>query len=69
MRAALHHRFGGPEVLEIAEIGDPKPGPGEVLLAVRATRSTVSTSCSAADRRCYPTSVCRTLPGWTSSAR
>ena len=37
MRAALHHRFGGPEVLEIAEIGDPKPGPGEVLLAVRAT--------------------------------
>lgn len=37
MRAVLYRRFGGPEVLEFVDIDDPKPGPGEVLLAVRAT--------------------------------
>lgn len=29
-------RFGGPEVLEIVELPDPRPGPGEVRIAVRA---------------------------------
>lgn len=28
--------FGGPEVLELVDIAEPAPGPGEVLLAVRA---------------------------------
>lgn len=36
MRAALFRRHGGPEVLEIAEVPTPAPGPGEVLIAVRA---------------------------------
>lgn len=36
MRAALFGRFGGPEVLRIADLPDPHPGPGEVRIAVRA---------------------------------
>lgn len=36
MKAARFSRFGGPEVLEIAELPDPRPGPGQVRIAVRA---------------------------------
>jgi NADPH:quinone reductase-like Zn-dependent oxidoreductase len=37
MRAAQFSRFGGPEVLEIVDLPDPHPGPGQVRIAVRAT--------------------------------
>ncbi|MYW62667.1 zinc-binding dehydrogenase [Streptomyces sp. SID8379] len=36
MKAVRFSRFGGPEVLEIVELPDPRPGPGEVRIAVRA---------------------------------
>jgi NADPH:quinone reductase-like Zn-dependent oxidoreductase len=36
MRAALLRRYGGPEVMEVGEVPAPEPGPGEVLVAVRA---------------------------------
>ncbi|WP_274910955.1 NADP-dependent oxidoreductase [Streptomyces sp. WZ-12] len=36
MKAARFHQFGGPEVLEIVELPDPHPGPGQVRIAVRA---------------------------------
>lgn len=36
MKAAQFSRFGGPEVLEIVELPDPHPGPGEIRIAVRA---------------------------------
>jgi len=36
MKAARFRRFGGPEVLEIADLPDPHPGPGQVRIAVRA---------------------------------
>src|ERR1700722_19893838 len=36
MRAAQFRRFGGPEVLEIVDLPDPHPGPGQVRIAVRA---------------------------------
>ncbi len=36
MRAARFSRFGGPEVLEIVDLPDPHPGPGEVRIMVRA---------------------------------
>lgn len=36
MKAVRFGRFGGPEVLEIVDLPDPHPGPGEVRIAVRA---------------------------------
>ncbi|MEU8795268.1 NADP-dependent oxidoreductase [Streptomyces sp. NPDC048643] len=36
MKAVRFSRFGGPEVLEIVDLPDPRPGPGEVRIAVRA---------------------------------
>ncbi|KAA0023047.1 NADP-dependent oxidoreductase [Antrihabitans cavernicola] len=36
MKAVRFNRFGGPEVLEIVDLPDPHPGPGEVRIAVRA---------------------------------
>ncbi|WP_225768475.1 zinc-binding dehydrogenase [Inquilinus sp. Marseille-Q2685] len=36
MKAIQFNRFGGPEVLEIVERPTPQPGPGEVLVRVRA---------------------------------
>jgi NADPH:quinone reductase-like Zn-dependent oxidoreductase len=36
MKAVRFSQFGGPEVLEIVELPDPRPGPGEVRIAVRA---------------------------------
>jgi NADPH2:quinone reductase len=36
MQAATVVRFGGPEVIEIVELADPVPGPGQVLVAVEA---------------------------------
>jgi NADPH2:quinone reductase len=36
MKAIQVHHFGGPEVLALGEIPVPKPGPGEVLVRVRA---------------------------------
>ena len=36
MKAARFSRFGGPEVLEIVELPEPHPGPGEIRIAVRA---------------------------------
>ncbi|WP_052852882.1 NADP-dependent oxidoreductase [Streptomyces avicenniae] len=36
MKAVLFRRFRGPEVLEIADLPEPHPGPGEVGIAVRA---------------------------------
>lgn len=36
MRAVVFDRFGGPDVLRVAEIDDPVPGPGQVRVRVRA---------------------------------
>jgi len=36
MKAAIFNQHGGPDVIEIADVPDPKPGTGEVLIAVRA---------------------------------
>ncbi len=37
MRAVVIKEFGGPEQLSITDLPNPEPGPGEVLIAVRAT--------------------------------
>lgn len=36
MRAAYFEEHGGPEVLRVGELPDPRPGRGEVVVAVRA---------------------------------
>jgi NADPH:quinone reductase-like Zn-dependent oxidoreductase len=36
MRAAAIRGFGGPEVIEVLDVEDPRPGPGEVVVSVRA---------------------------------
>ena len=36
MKAAVFSEFGGPEVVRMAEVDDPNPGPGEVRVGVRA---------------------------------
>ena len=36
LKAARFNQFGGPEVLEIVDLPDPHPGPGQVRIAVRA---------------------------------
>lgn len=37
MRAMVIPRFGGPEVFEEREVDDPRPGPGQLLVRVRAS--------------------------------
>ena len=36
MKALLSHEPGGPETLELAELPDPQPGPGQLLVRVKA---------------------------------
>jgi len=36
MRAVVIDRFGGPEVVGVAELPDPRPGPGHVVVRVEA---------------------------------
>lgn len=36
MQAIQHHRFGGPDVLEVADLPDLAPAPGQVRIAVEA---------------------------------
>lgn len=36
MKAAIVRRYGGPEVVEISEMPDPVPGPGQLLVRVHA---------------------------------
>jgi NADPH2:quinone reductase len=37
MQVIRFHQFGGPEVLQLDTVDDPMPGPGEVLIAVKAS--------------------------------
>ena len=36
MKAIRAHAFGGPEVLQLDDVDDPTPGPGEVVIDVKA---------------------------------
>lgn len=45
MRAAVYDRFGGPDVVRLADVPVPRPGPNDVLIRV------VASTVSAADHR------------------
>lgn len=45
MRAAVYDRFGGPDVVRLADVATPRPGPNDVLIRV------VASTVSAADHR------------------
>lgn len=36
MKAVVFHEFGGLDVLQLEDVADPRPGPGEVLLEIAA---------------------------------
>ncbi len=36
MKAIRVHQFGGPEVLKLEDVPDPQPGPGQVVVDIRA---------------------------------
>ena len=36
MRAVQFREYGGPEVLQVADVAEPHPGPGQIRIAVRA---------------------------------
>lgn len=36
MKAAVYDRYGPPDVVEIRDLPKPTPGPGEILIRVRA---------------------------------
>lgn len=55
MRAACYREYGSPDVVRIEEVAKPVPGPGEVLLHVRAS------TLSAADYRARTLDVPRGL--------
>jgi len=42
MKAVRFSQFGSPEVLEIADLPDPHPGPGQVRIAVHAAGVSLS---------------------------
>ena len=37
MKAVVFHEFGGVDCLQVEEVPDPKPGPGEVLIDIAAS--------------------------------
>src|SRR5262245_61973588 len=42
MKRVIVERYGGPEVLRVAEVDDPRPGPGEVCVRVLAAGVSVT---------------------------
>jgi NADPH:quinone reductase-like Zn-dependent oxidoreductase len=61
MRAAVHTRYGAPEVVRVMEVPTPEPGEGELLVRVHA--STVNrTDCHY--RMAKPLAM-RAISGWT----
>jgi NADPH:quinone reductase-like Zn-dependent oxidoreductase len=46
MQAVVFHQHGGPEVLHVEDVPRPTPGPGEVLLRVRATAVNRTLDCA-----------------------
>ncbi len=66
MRAAVYHRFGGPEVVAVESIVKPEPGAAELLIRVQS--STVSVADHRARSRDIPSGL-RLLAGFSIGFR
>ena len=42
MKAVCYSRYGNPDVLHLDDVSTPEPGPGEILVKVRAAEATKS---------------------------
>jgi NADPH:quinone reductase len=63
MKAVVITRFGGPEVLEIAEVPSPQPGPDEVLVRVRGTALNRADLLQRLGRYAAPPDAPQNIPG------
>jgi NADPH2:quinone reductase len=54
LKAIRFHEFGGPEVLKLEEVDDPKPGRGQVLVRVQAIGVNPTDISTRAGRGSYP---------------
>lgn len=63
MKAVLITHFGGPEVLEIADVPAPQPGPDEVLVRVRSTALNRADLLQRLGRYAAPPGVPENIPG------
>ena len=57
MRAVRVERFGGPEVLDVVDLPDPVPGPGQELLDVAHAGVNFADSLQAEDAYLAPTTL------------
>src|SRR5690606_38883075 len=68
MKAISYSRYGGPEVLELGEVRDPKVGPDSVLVKVRAAAvNPVDWKCREGYLDGILDAVFPVIPGWDVS--
>src|SRR5438445_5240290 len=63
MKAVVITKFGGPEVLAIQEVPTPQPGPGQVLVRVRATAVNRADLLQRQGKYPAPQGVVQNIPG------
>ncbi|MGW4563827.1 NADP-dependent oxidoreductase [Streptomyces sp. NPDC004561] len=68
MKGISYSRYGGPEVLEYGEVRDPKVGPDQVLVKVRASAvNPVDWKCREGHLDAFLDAVFPVVPGWDVS--
>ncbi|MGW7525084.1 NADP-dependent oxidoreductase [Streptomyces sp. NPDC054783] len=68
MKGISYRRYGGPEVLEFGEVRDPKVGPDQVLVEVRAAAvNPVDWKCREGHLDAVLDAVFPVIPGWDVS--
>jgi NADPH:quinone reductase-like Zn-dependent oxidoreductase len=63
MRAILVREYGGPDVMRLEDVERPKPGPGEILVKVRAVTVNRTRDLTIAEGRPYLPETLPLIPG------
>ena len=63
MKAVVFHEFGGLDTLQLEDLPDPRPGPGEVLIDIGATASSRSATTRSASEASALASLRSSPPG------